>query len=198
MPRTKANRTARTTATRFRPATSVTHDAMLVGGNDEKFRRVLFLSRLFADRLAIFRETIGQTIGLSGNQYVILLATSHAQRDGGATVRDIARYALMASTHVTTQAGALMRKGLLRKQPNSQDGRSVLLSLTPKGVEAMTLIASLRQEFNDAFFVGVSRTSLLAAAEFLEQVAANSERALPLLRDAETRSRTARRQKTKR
>jgi DNA-binding MarR family transcriptional regulator len=187
----------RTTATRFRPAASVTHEAMLVDGNDEKFRRMLYLGRLFADRLALFREAIGRTIGLSGNQYVILLSTSHAQSFGGVTVRDVARYTLMASTHVTTQAGALIRKGLLRKQPNSEDGRSVLLSLTPKGEKAMMTIAKMRQEFNDAFFVDVSRASMLAAAELLEQVTANSERALPLLRQAESQLRSSRRQRKK-
>lgn len=159
---------------------------MLVDGNDEQFRRVLFLTRLFADRLATFREAVAHTIGLTGNQYVILLATAHAQGAGGVTVRDVARYALMASTHVTTQAGALVRKGLLRKEPNGRDGRSVLLYLTPKGEQAMNSIATLRRDFNDAFFEGVSRTSFLAAAGYLEQVVANSERALPLLERAVT------------
>lgn len=87
----------------------------------------------------------------------------------------------MQSTHVTTQAGALVRKGLLRKRPNLKDGRSVLLCLTAKGEKAMGLIAPRRQEFNDAFFVGVSRRSLFSSAKFLEQVTANSEKALPLL-----------------
>ncbi len=197
MPRTGSKQAPRTTTTRFRPATSVSHEAMLVDGNDEKFRHVLFLSRLFADRLAMFREVIGRTIGLSGNQYVILLATTHAQGNGGVTIRDVARYTLMASTHVTTQAGALIRKGLLRKQPNREDGRSVLLSLTPKGEKAMIAIAKMRQEFNDAFFVGVPRAALLAAADFLEQVTANSERAIPLLRQVESHARSSRRQKKK-
>lgn len=166
---------------RFQPATSVSHEAMLVDGNDELFRHVLFLSRLFADRLIMFLEAVARQIGLSGNQYVILLAIAHSQRKGGVTVRDVAGYALMASTHVTTQAGALIRKGLVLKRPNSEDGRSVLLLLTPKGEEAMRRIASLRQEFNDAMFESVSRKSLLDAAKFLEQVTANSEKALPLL-----------------
>src|SRR2546423_14609903 len=122
MRRTKIQKTPR----RLEPATSVSHAAMLVDENDEKFRHVLFLSRLFADRLAVFREAIGRMIGLSGNQYVILLATAHAQGNGGGTVRDGARYALMASTHVTTPAGALIRTGLLRQQPNKEDGSSVL------------------------------------------------------------------------
>ncbi|HSW17519.1 MAG TPA: MarR family winged helix-turn-helix transcriptional regulator [Ramlibacter sp.] len=165
----------------FRPAISVSHEPMLVDGNDEEFRHVLFLSRLFADRLLMSRDVIGRQIGLSGNQYAILLAIAHAQGNGGTTLKEVARYALMASSHVTTQAGALIRKGLVSKQPNNEDGRSVLLLLTPKGEKAMDLIAPLRREFNDAFFGGVSRQSLLSAAKFLNQVTANSERALPLL-----------------
>lgn len=158
---------------------------MLVDGSDELFRRVLFLTRLTAERLATFREAIARSIGLSGNQYAILLAIAHAPGEQGVTVRDVARYTLMASTHVTTQVGALERKGLVRKQPNGQDGRSVLLSITPAGAKAMTRIAPVRQEFNDAFFVDVSGDALRTAATFLEKIARNSERALPLLTHAE-------------
>lgn len=166
----------------FRPAISVSHEAMLVDGNDEQFRHVLFLARLFADRLVMFLEVVGRQVDLSGNQYVMLLAIAHAQGKGGTTIREVARYTLMAATHVTTQAGALIRKGLVVKKPNHEDGRSVLLLLTPEGEKAMERIGPLRQEFNDAFFEGVSRPSLLAAAKFLERVTANSENALPLLR----------------
>ena len=180
----------------FRPPVSTSQSAMLVNGSDEKFRKVLFLSRLFADRLILFLEVVGRQIGLSSNQYVILLAIAHSQGRGGATVRDVAHYALMASTHVTTQAGALVRRGLVAKRPNEEDGRSVLLSLTSRGEKAMGAIASIRQEFNDALFVGVSRPALLAAARFLEQVTANSQQALPLLKRPHRQARPARRPTT--
>lgn len=169
---------------RFQPTLSISHDEMLVDGSDEKFRRALFLMRLAAERLATFRDAIARAIGLTGNQYIIFLAVAHAPGDRGVTVKDVARYTLMASTHVTTQVGALIRKRLVRKQPNGHDRRSVLLSLTPQGEKLIKQIAPVRREFNDSFFVGVSRSSLLAAVEFLEQVAANSERAVPLLAHA--------------
>jgi DNA-binding MarR family transcriptional regulator len=170
----------------FRPALSVSHEPLLIDGDDEAFRHVLFLTRLFADRLATFRDMVAKQIGLSGNQYAIFLAIAHSQKDGGVTVREVAHYALMASTHVTTQVGALMRKGLVQKKPNKEDGRSILLTLTAKGEKAMEQIGPMRREFNDAFFVNVSRSSLLAASKFLEQVTANTENALPLLEIAET------------
>lgn len=177
----------------YRPPASISHAAMLVDGSDEKFRRVLFLSRLFADRLVMFLEVVGRQIGLSSNQYVILLAIAHSQGRGGATVRDVAHYALMAPTHVTTQAGALVRLGLVAKRPHADDGRSVLLLLTSSGEKAMGAIAAIRQEFNDALFVGISRPALLAAARFLEQVTGNSQQALPLLKRQHRQVRPARR-----
>lgn len=175
----------RGSARRFRPAMSVSHEAMLIDGNDEAFRHVLFLSRLLADRLIVFLEAVGRRIGLSGNEYRVFLAIAHAQGESGTTVREVAQYALIASTHVTTQVGALERRGLVQKRPNSEDGRSVLLTLTAKGERAMQTIAPTRLLFNDAFFEGVSRKSLLATSKFLEQVTGNSERALPLLQDPE-------------
>src|SRR3954467_11109478 len=87
----------------FRPALSVSHAAMLIDGEDETFRHALFLTRLAADRLATFREAIGRMIGLSGNQYVILLSIAHAQVGGGVTVRDVSRFSTLSLTHALPQ-----------------------------------------------------------------------------------------------
>jgi DNA-binding MarR family transcriptional regulator len=171
----------------FVPRFAVSHEQMLVDGSDETFRHVLYLMVLASSRLATFREAVGRLVGLTGAQYLVLLATAHAQGREGVTIRDLAQYVLMASTHVTTQVGALIRKGLLRKRPNGKDGRSVLVSLTPKGERAMDAIAPIRREFNDAFFVGVERKALVAAAGFLQQIIDNSERALPLLEPVQAR-----------
>lgn len=169
----------------FKPRFAVSHEAMLVGRSDETFRHVLYLMVLASARLATFREAVGRMIGLTGAQYLVLIATAHAQGRDGVTIRDLAQYVLMASTHVTTQVGGLIGKGLLKKRPNGQDGRSVLVSLTAKGERAMEAIAPVRCEFNDAFFVGIERKILLAVAQFLQQVVDNSERALPLLQRVE-------------
>src|SRR5690349_14574716 len=107
----------------FEPEPAVSHPAMLVDGNDATFRHMLLLSRMLTDRLFMFLEVVAREIDLTGNQYAILLAIAHSQGKGGVTVRDAARYTLMASTHVTTQAGALIKKGLVSKQRNSEDGR---------------------------------------------------------------------------
>lgn len=175
----------KTEQTEFVPSLSVSHEAMLVDGNDELFRRVLFLSRKFADRLTLFRDAVGASVQLSGNQYVILLAIAHAQGSGGTTVRDVAKYALMASTHVTTQVGFLVEKGLVKKGAHERDGRSVILLLTKKGEETMRTIAPLRQQFNDAFFEGVTRNMLVSAEKFLTRVTQNSDDALSLLKDSD-------------
>jgi DNA-binding MarR family transcriptional regulator len=154
---------------------------MLVDGSDETFRHVLYLMMLASSRLATFREAVGKVIGLTGSQYLVLIGTAHYQGAPGVTIRDLTQSVLMAPTHVTTAVGALIRMGLLRKRPNFEDGRSVLVSLTEKGSGAMEAIAPIRLAFNDAFFVGIERRTLLAVMGFLERIVQNSERALPLL-----------------
>jgi DNA-binding MarR family transcriptional regulator len=167
----------------FVPDFSVTRKDLLLDGNDERLRRVLFLIRFSADRLTSFRETIARSIDLSDNQYVILLAIAHAQGQGGITVKGISGYSLMAATHITTQVGFLVKKGLVRKKPNSKDGRSVLLTLTKKGEHAITQITPSRQKFNDAFFENITPTMLIAVEKFLMKAADNAERALSLLKE---------------
>jgi len=46
---------------------------------------------------------------------------------------------------------------------------SYAVDVAESGEKAMELIAPIRQEFNDAMFLGVSRPSLLAAAKFLSR-----------------------------
>lgn len=159
----------------FVPELSVSHPALLREGHDERFRHVLFLARSFADRLAIFRDTVAQSIGLTGNQYAILLAIAHAQRVGGITVGRVAEYSLMATTHVTTQVGTLVKKGLVKKVPHPEDKRSVLLMLAPKGEKVMMKVAPLRRQFNDAYFSGVTYPQLCFIEKFFEKMIKNSE-----------------------
>ncbi len=165
----------------YKPALSISHEAMLVDGKDDFFLHVLFLSRMFSDRLVIFRELIGKKLGLTGNQYAIFLAIAHSQKNRGVSIREVAKFALMAPSHVTTQSGALIQKGLIKKVKNNEDARSVLLLLTPAGEKAMKDIAVLRQKINDIFFAGVSKKSLIGASAFLEQVRENSETAMHLI-----------------
>ena len=165
----------------YSPRLSVSLPSMLVDNTDEVFRHVLYLMLLASSRLANGRDFVGRTIGLKGMQYLVLLGTAHGQGTEGVTIRNLAQYLLMKPTHVTTEVGGLIRKGLLRKKPNGEDRRSVLVSLTPKGERAMEAIAPMRREFNNAFFVGVQRKALLDSAAFLEKLARNSELGLALI-----------------
>src|SRR6185503_8196803 len=50
----------------------------------------------------------------------------------------------------------LLEKGLVEKQPNQADRRSVLLELTPTGQALMRELAPLRRETNDLMFRSLS------------------------------------------
>lgn len=68
------------------------------------------------------------------------------------SVNDLAGYANLNKGQASRAAQALADKGLIRKRSNSQDGRGVEISLSPKGKElwqkTMTLIAKRN---NDIF-----------------------------------------------
>lgn len=146
------------------------------------FREVIYHMTLAFSRLDACREFFGWKLHLTGSQFVVLIGTAHRQGSRGVTIRELAQHVLMASTHVTTEVGRLMKKGLLQKNPNQDDGRSVLVSLSPSGKEAIEALAPILREVNDALFQGVRREDFLSLAGFLERFAVNSDTALRIIR----------------
>ncbi len=172
---------------RFSPPLTVTHTDLLDGGEDVAFRRSLYLMVLAFSRLQACREAFGRTLGLTGSQFAVLVGTAYQQHEDGVSVRGLADHIQLASTHVTTEVGRLIAKGLLTKAVNRNDRRGVLVRLSPQGEAALDEVAPFVRRVNDLLFAGVSRKDFAAVSAFLVRFAANSEDALDELR------RTARR-----
>ncbi len=85
----------------------------------------------------------------------------------------------MAATHVTTEVGRLIEKGLLTKSANPRDGRSVLIRLSPAGETAVRGINPLLRQVNDLLFQDISRADFAVVAKFLRTFALNTEYAWP-------------------
>jgi DNA-binding MarR family transcriptional regulator len=121
----------------FAPPLSVTLTAVLTDGSDKAFRKVIYGLFVTAARLHDIRDAFGRRIAMTGARYTVLIATAHLQGEAGIGVRALADYLHVASPHVTTEVGKLVAAGLLRKERNPDDGRGVLLSLTPAGAAAL-------------------------------------------------------------
>ena len=167
---------------RFEIPFTVSHPALLCGGTDDRFRETLYQMVLAFGRLITCREAFGRAIGLTGSQFAVLVGTAYRQGDGGVTIRVLADHVLLAPTHVTTEVGRLIRKGLLVKRPNAEDGRSVLVSLSPRGEAAILELSPFLQRINDLLFENVSQAELAALSAFLEKFVANSDRAVAEIR----------------
>lgn len=162
----------------FRMPKTVSHAALLTNGGDEAFRQTVYLMVLAFGRLMTCREAFGRAIDLTGSQYAVLIGTAYCQGTGGVSIRALAEHVRLASTHVTTEVGRLIRMGLLTKRVNARDRRGVLIKLSRRGEAALLEIAPFLRRVNDLLFADVGRTDFESLSRFLALFASNTDRAL--------------------
>lgn len=160
------------------PPLSVSHRALLLQGRDEAFRDLIYSMVLSFGRLLSCREAFGREIGLTGSQYTVLIGVAHRQGSQGVSIRALAEHVLLASTHVTTEVGRLIRKGLLLKRPNRDDRRSVLVSLSPRGQRVLEGLAPFLRQINDTLFQDIGRAEFDALGQILQRFTRNTEAAM--------------------
>jgi DNA-binding MarR family transcriptional regulator len=178
-PKTRAKAAA---SGEFIPPVTTTLPSMLKSGGDVAFRETLYLMALAFSRLYTCREAFGRALGLTAPQFIVLIGTAYRQGSEGVTIRALADHTQLAATHVTTEVGRLIGQGLLTKQANANDRRSVLVRLTRKGEDAIRTVTPLLRNINDLLFQDVSRDEFAVISRFLEKFAMNSEYALAEIR----------------
>jgi MarR family transcriptional regulator, organic hydroperoxide resistance regulator len=144
--------------------------ALLDKRSDRRFRILVNDLLTIASRMEIIRTYLGRRMGISGPQYSVLIAVAHLQGEGGVNVGILAQAMHVSSAFIASETGKLARLALLRKRPNPQDRRGVLLTLTAAGrLEIDRLSAEIRA-INDMFFGALGRNAfaaLCAAAQAL-------------------------------
>jgi DNA-binding MarR family transcriptional regulator len=88
------------------------------------------------------REEFGKAIGVTAAEYSMIMLIAQRQAEGGMTSAEISRLLHLHNPYVILHLGKLVQRGILERHPNPDDGRSVLLALTPTGeqlVERHTL-----------------------------------------------------------
>jgi len=172
----------------FAPPLTVSHPAMLASGSDVGFSETLYSMVLAFGRLIACREAFGRALALTGSQFAVLVGTAYRQGREGVSIRALADHVQLAPTHVTTEVGRLVRKGLLAKRVNRRDRRGVLITLSPRGEAAVERISPFLRQVNDLLFQDVSRKELAAVARFLRVFSRNGAQALAEIRRREGRT----------
>lgn len=90
------------------------------------------------------RQFWARTLGISGPQWMILMAISDLDKDEGVPVNMVSKLLHVDPSFVTTQSKLLEKKGLLRRKPSPTDARVVRLSLADK---AQKHLASLSEQY---------------------------------------------------
>jgi DNA-binding MarR family transcriptional regulator len=167
---------------RFAPLLTVSHKHLAKGGRDDAFRETIYTMVQAFGLLLSCRDAFGRALGLTGSQFAVLMGTAYLQHSKGVSIRMLADYIHLAPTHVTTEVGRLIGKGLLLKRVNKEDRRSVLVTLAPRAEDALTELAPFVRRVNDLLFQGVSRAMFDAVSNFLNIFLQNSEHALAEIR----------------
>jgi MarR family transcriptional regulator, organic hydroperoxide resistance regulator len=162
-------------------ALTVSRRALLSGGNDQLFREMVTDLVTLSLNIESVRTALGARIDLTGPQYSVLVAIRRMRPGEHVRVRDVAAYLHVSAAFVTAEAGKLAHRGLLRKLPNTSDGRSRLLALTRQGEARLERLTPQIREVNDRLFASLDRSDFVCLSRIARQLVRDSKQALEFL-----------------
>ena len=115
------------------------------------------------------RQFWAKVLGISGPQWMILMALSDLDRDDGVAVNVVSKLLHVDPSFVTTQSKLLEKKGFLRRKTSSSDARVVQMSLTDKTRKHLAGLAERQEALNEFIFEEFDHREL---ADFTGKLAA--------------------------
>src|SRR4029079_15961087 len=97
-----------------------------------------------------------KTLGISGPQWMILMALVDLDQDDGVPVNAVSKRLHVDSSFVTTQSKLLEKKGFLRRKSSAEDARIVQMSMTDKTYKHLASLAAQQEALNEFIFAELS------------------------------------------
>jgi MarR family transcriptional regulator, organic hydroperoxide resistance regulator len=119
------------------------------------------------------RQFWGKSLGVSGPQWMLLIAVSDLDKGDGVPINVVSKLLHVDPSFVTTQSKLLEQKELLRRSPSPDDARVVRLSLTDKTRRHLASLAEQYITFKKVVFEEFSEKEL---AEFTTKLATLNNR----------------------
>jgi len=141
--------------------------------NHELIKRFTWEIASISVYLEELRQFWARAIGISGPQWMILMAISDLDKDDGVPVNVVSKMLHVDPSFVTTQSKLLEKKGLLRRRPSPTDARVVRLSLTDKTYKHLANLAAQHEAIDEFVFAEFSENEL---TEFTNKLAALKNR----------------------
>lgn len=106
------------------------------------------------------RHFWARELGISGPQWMILMAVSDLDAGNGVSVKDVSAMLHVDPSFVTTQSKMLEKNGFVRRVPSRQDARVVLMSLSDKASKKIATLGSRRDSLSDFVLSDFDKKSL--------------------------------------
>ena len=159
----------------------VSSPELIIDGSDLAFRRMVQDLTIFAARMQEHRSRVAACIGLSGQQYAMLLTIAQRHGRDGFGIIQMADVLGISGAFVTTEVNKLVEAGLVRKRPNTVDRRRLLLTLTQLGRDLLDQVGRVQRPGNDTIFGVLSRDEFDTLRRVLPRLVESSERSMKLI-----------------
>ena len=92
---------------------------------------------------------------------------------GPFSIMDLARHANLDKSQASRAAEALIKQGLVMREASEDDGRVVLVSLTPEGRALYRRVMPVARKWNEDFFACLDESEQVALSNALDKVIRN-------------------------
>ena len=145
--------------------------------NRDAARRFTWEIASISVHLEELRYFWAKALGVSGPQWMILMAVSELDQGDGIPVNAVSKMLHVDSSFVTTQSKLLEKKGFMRRKPAPDDARVVRMSLTDKTYKQLANLEAQQNAINDFIFEEFDERSLAAFTDKLAALKSRIEKA---------------------
>jgi DNA-binding MarR family transcriptional regulator len=137
----------------------------------DAFRRLLWEITSINVHLDQIRDFWARNLGVTGPQWMILMAVADLDQGHGVPVKDVSAALRVDPSFVTTQSKMLEKMSLLRRATSSEDARVVLMTLSEKARKHAANLSAKQELFSKFIFSEFSEATvrdLLSKLSLLE------------------------------
>jgi MarR family transcriptional regulator, organic hydroperoxide resistance regulator len=145
--------------------------------NQDVIRRLTWLVASIGVHLEELRYFWGKALGISGPQWLILMALAEIDQDDGVPVNVVSKKLHVDPSFITTQSKLLEKKGFIRRKTSTEDARIVLMSLTDRTYKHLASLASQQEALNEFIFAAFDERELGELTDRLAVLQARLEKA---------------------
>ena len=120
--------------------------------NQDLIRRFTWEIASISVHLEELRHFWAKTLGISGPQWMIVMALADLDEGEGVPVNAVSKMLHVDPSFVTTQSKLMEKKGLVRRKTSTQDARIVNMSLSDKTNKHLANLASQQETLNEFIF----------------------------------------------